>query len=164
MILKNEPGGFVKVYGPSPRMTVPFTEAEAQRVLEEASGWARNNMGFKLTDSQGREHEADTFAEYLQMKDAMGGGKKKRSRTSAVRRKKTKKAFSPPRDPTALITEKQGYGLLKWLRPNVRWKDAVEGMIAHGMTQQQWYDAIQLASKKQKIPAMKRRIEEWTRG
>jgi len=146
----------MKAHWPKPALLLPARDPRLGGRL------ARNNMGFKLTDSQGREHEADTFAEYLQMKDAMGGGKKKRSRTSAVRR--TKKAFSPPRDPTALITEKQGYGLLKWLRPNVRWKDAVEGMIAHGMTQQQWYDAIQLASKKQKIPAMKSRIEEWARG
>jgi len=37
-------------------------------------------------------------------------------------------------------------------------------MIAHGMTQQQWYDSMQLARNKRKIPAMKRKLEEWARG
>ena len=168
VILKNEPGGFVKVYGPSPRMTVPFTEAEAQRVLEEASGWARNNMGFKLTDSEGRVHEADTFEEYLQMKKDMGGGKKKRSRAASKPRGRGRREFTPPKNPNAVVSRKQAFSLVKYLKPQVEsdtpWRDAIDGMIAHGMTQQQWYDSMQLARNKRKIPAMKRKLEEWARG
>ena len=63
------------------------------------------------------------------------------------------------KNPTAVMTRKQGFFLCKLGKPNCRWTPAVEAMISEGITMQQVKDAIDMAKAGSKISVLQARVE-----
>ena len=63
------------------------------------------------------------------------------------------------KNPTAVMTRKQGFFLCRLVKPNCRWTPVVEAMISEGITMQQVKDAIDMAKAGRNTGALQARVE-----
>ena len=63
------------------------------------------------------------------------------------------------KDPTAVMTKRQGFFLCKLVKPNRRWTPVVEAMIKEGITMQQVKNAIDMAKAGRNLAILQARVE-----